>query len=78
MRWAAFRGTVRQELQARTAGTVNVWNGAKHWSELLPEAFATVREASAMYGRRASLRRQLMGGMVLNNNQIAEMRQVEG
>jgi preprotein translocase subunit SecA len=45
---------------------------------LLPEAFATVREA----GRRVLGMRhfdvQLVGGMVLNNNKIAEMRTGEG
>ena len=46
--------------------------------ELLPEAFATAREAAK---RSLGLRPfdvQLVGGMVLNNGKIAEMRTGEG
>jgi preprotein translocase subunit SecA len=52
-------------------------NGAK-LSDILPEAFATVREASK---RTLGLRHfdvQLIGGMVLNSGAIAEMRTGEG
>ncbi len=52
-------------------------NGAP-LDEILPEAFATVREASK---RAIGLRHfdtQLIGGMVLNSGQIAEMRTGEG
>ncbi|MGB1321991.1 MAG: preprotein translocase subunit SecA [Vibrio gallaecicus] len=46
--------------------------------QLLPEAFATVREASKrVYGMR-HFDMQLVGGMVLNAGQIAEMRTGEG
>ncbi|EAP93010.1 translocase, partial [Vibrio splendidus 12B01] len=46
--------------------------------QLLPEAFATVREASKrVYGMR-HFDVQMIGGMVLNAGQIAEMRTGEG
>ena len=50
----------------------------KTLDDLLPEAFAVVREASR---RTLGLRHfdvQLIGGMVLNNGKIAEMRTGEG
>jgi len=50
----------------------------KSWSKLLPEAFATVREASKRVFGMRHFDVQLMGGMVLNNNQIAEMKTGEG
>ncbi|MGL4206417.1 MAG: preprotein translocase subunit SecA [Aeromonadaceae bacterium] len=46
--------------------------------QLLPEAFATVREASKRVFGMRHFDVQLMGGMVLNNNQIAEMKTGEG
>lgn len=52
--------------------------GGETLDKLLPEAFATVREASKrVYGMR-HFDVQLIGGMVLNAGQIAEMRTGEG
>ncbi|WP_108649260.1 preprotein translocase subunit SecA [Dongshaea marina] len=45
---------------------------------LLPEAFATVREASKRIFEMRPFDVQLVGGMVLNQNQIAEMKTGEG
>ncbi|BAH83242.1 translocase [Candidatus Ishikawaella capsulata Mpkobe] len=45
---------------------------------ILPEAFATVREASKRVFNMRHFDVQLMGGIVLNNNCIAEMRTGEG
>ncbi len=45
---------------------------------ILHEAFATVREASKRTLGQRHFDVQLLGGMVLNNNQIAEMRTGEG
>jgi preprotein translocase subunit SecA len=45
---------------------------------LLPEAFATVREAARRVLGMRHFDVQLIGGMVLNNNKIAEMRTGEG
>jgi len=63
----------RQRLKASSAG-----GGGEHVDALLPEAFAVVREA----GRRVLNMRhfdvQLIGGMVLHEGRIAEMRTGEG
>jgi len=46
--------------------------------ELLPEAFAVVREASKRTLRMRHFDEQLLGGMVLHNGKIAEMKTGEG
>src|SRR5688572_16824898 len=46
--------------------------------ELLPEAFAVVREASKRTVRMRHFDVQLLGGMVLHNGKIAEMKTGEG
>jgi len=46
--------------------------------ELLPEAFATVREASQRVFQMRHYDEQLIGGMVLHQGKIAEMRTGEG
>ncbi|HWM43639.1 MAG TPA: preprotein translocase subunit SecA, partial [Burkholderiales bacterium] len=46
--------------------------------ELLPEAFAVVREASKRTLRMRHFDVQMLGGMVLNNGKIAEMKTGEG
>src|SRR5215470_17511663 len=46
--------------------------------ELLPEAFATVREASVRTTGMRHFDVQLIGGMVLHQGKIAEMRTGEG
>ncbi len=51
--------------------------GAK-LDEVLPDAFATVREAAKRVLNMRHFDTQLMGGMVLHNGKIAEMRTGEG
>lgn len=67
-----------RELTAKTAEYKQRLEKGETLDELLPEAFATVREA----GRRVlGLRHfdvQLLGGMVLHSGQIAEMKTGEG
>lgn len=46
--------------------------------DLIPEAFATVREASKRVFGMRHFDVQLIGGMILNDNRIAEMRTGEG
>ena len=46
--------------------------------DILPEAFATVREASRRVSGMEHFRVQLIGGMVLHQGRIAEMRTGEG
>ena len=52
-------------------------NGQK-LEELLPEAFALVREASSRTRNERHYDVQLIGGIVLHENKIAEMRTGEG
>ena len=52
-------------------------NGEK-LKELLPEAFALVREASSRTRNERHYDVQLIGGIVLHENKIAEMRTGEG
>jgi len=66
------------ELKAKTAEFKQRYQQGESLDKLLPEAFATVREASR---RTLGLRHfdvQLIGGMVLHHGKIAEMRTGEG
>lgn len=66
------------ELKAKTAEFRQRIAQGEDLDVILPEAFATVREASKrVYGMR-HFDMQMVGGMVLNNGQIAEMRTGEG
>ena len=66
------------ELAAQTpALKARVANG-ESLDALLPEAFATVREAARRVLGMRHFDMQLVGGIVLNNNKIAEMRTGEG
>ena len=53
-------------------------NEGKNLSEILPEAFALMREASKRVRNERHFDVQLMGGVVLNDNKIAEMKTGEG
>jgi len=64
--------TAGKEGDARTAAEKAVLN------EILPEAFAVVREASKRTLGQRHFDVQLIGGAILHNNSIAEMRTGEG
>jgi len=67
-----------EELRAKTDEfRERLKNGAK-LDSLLPEAFATVREASRRVLELRHYDVQLIGGMVLHSGKIAEMRTGEG
>jgi len=73
-----FQGLSDQELKAITAQFKQRLTGGETTDDLLPEAFAAVREASR---RTIGLRHfdvQLMGGIVLHQGKIAEMKTGEG
>ncbi|PKF51438.1 preprotein translocase subunit SecA [Enterovibrio nigricans] len=73
-----FEAYSDDELKAKTAEYRQRIEQGESLDVILPEAFATVREASKrVYGMR-HFDVQLIGGMVLNNGQIAEMRTGEG
>lgn len=67
-----------EQLQHKTIEFRERYQNGESLDKLLPEAFATVREASKrIYGMR-HFDVQLIGGMVLNAGKIAEMRTGEG
>ncbi|WJT06523.1 preprotein translocase subunit SecA [Vibrio harveyi] len=73
-----FEALSDEELKAKTVEFRERLEQGETLDKLLPEAFATVREASKrVYGMR-HFDVQLIGGMVLNGGQIAEMRTGEG
>jgi preprotein translocase subunit SecA len=73
-----FEALSDDELKAKTVEFRERLEKGETLDQLLPEAFATVREASKrVYGMR-HFDVQLIGGMVLNAGQIAEMRTGEG
>lgn len=73
-----FEALSDEELKAKTVEFRQRLEQGETLDQLLPEAFATVREASKrVYGMR-HFDVQLIGGMVLNAGQIAEMRTGEG
>lgn len=66
------------ELKARTQEFRSRYNNGEDLDELLPEAFATVREAAKRVLGLYPFRVQLMGGMALHEGNIAEMKTGEG
>ncbi|QYK05633.1 preprotein translocase subunit SecA [Shewanella zhangzhouensis] len=67
-----------EELKAKTAEFKARLEKGDTLNELMAEAFATVREASKRVFEMRHFDVQLMGGMVLDSNRIAEMRTGEG
>jgi preprotein translocase subunit SecA len=66
------------ELKARTPMLRERAEGGESLDDLLPEAFATVREAAKRTLGQRHFDVQMMGGMVLHRGNIAEMRTGEG
>ena len=74
----AFKALTDDELKAKTAEFRQRYADGEKLDDLLPEAFATVREASV---RTLGLRHfdvQLIGGIVLHDGMISEMKTGEG
>ncbi len=73
-----FQQLSDEQLKAKTAEfKQRLFDGAS-LDSILPEAFATVREASVRVYNMRHFDVQLIGGMILNDNRIAEMRTGEG
>ncbi|WP_404341316.1 preprotein translocase subunit SecA [Pseudoalteromonas mariniglutinosa] len=66
------------ELKAKTAEFRERYDNGQDLDEILPEAFAVVREASKRVNGMRHFDVQLLGGMVLHQGRIAEMRTGEG
>jgi preprotein translocase subunit SecA len=66
------------ELRLKTEEFKSRINNGETLDELLPEAFAVVREASVRVLGLRHFREQLMGGIVLHQGRISEMKTGEG
>ncbi|MFT5806754.1 MAG: preprotein translocase subunit SecA [Moritella dasanensis] len=75
---ADFEVLSDDELKAKTVDLQQRFAAGESLDSLLAEAFAVVREGSKRVFGMRHFDVQLLGGMVLNNNQIAEMRTGEG
>ncbi|HSH47981.1 MAG TPA: preprotein translocase subunit SecA, partial [Halomonas sp.] len=73
-----FEAQSDDELRARTREFRERLAQGESLEALLPEAFATVREASKRVMGMRHFDVQLMGGITLNNGRIAEMKTGEG
>ncbi|SHH50303.1 preprotein translocase subunit SecA [Clostridium grantii] len=67
-----------EELKLKTEEFKNRINNEETLDDLLPEAFAVVREASVRVLGLRHFREQLMGGIVLHQGRISEMKTGEG
>ena len=67
-----------EELRAKTKEYKDRYNGGESLDSILPEAFATVREAAKRSLGMEHHRVQLMGGIILHQGRIAEMKTGEG
>ncbi len=67
-----------EELRAQTAKFRTQLEAGKALDDILPEAFATVREASKRVLGMRHFDVQMVGGIVLHRGEIAEMRTGEG
>lgn len=67
-----------EELKAQTPKFKNLLQNGSTLNDILPEAFATVREASKRVLNMRHFDVQIMGGIVLSEGKIAEMKTGEG
>ena len=74
----ALQDLTDQEIQDKTDYFRQQLNDGKALEDILPEAFATVREASRRVMGMRHFDVQLVGAMVLNEGKISEMRTGEG
>ncbi|SFD23365.1 preprotein translocase subunit SecA [Pseudoalteromonas denitrificans] len=73
-----FEALTDEELQAKTAEFRKRLEEGETLDDILPEAFATVREASKRVFSMRHFDVQMIGGMILHQGRIAEMRTGEG
>lgn len=73
-----FAALSNEELARQTAVLKERLAGGESLNDILPDAFATVREASKRVMNLRHYDVQLLGGMLLHNGTIAEMRTGEG
>ena len=73
-----FRAMSEEDLKAQTSRFRERLDAGESLDDLLPEVFATVREASRRVTGMRHFDVQLIGGMALHEGQIAEMKTGEG
>ncbi|MDD6108157.1 MAG: preprotein translocase subunit SecA [Clostridiales bacterium] len=74
----AYAAMTDEELRAKTDEFKQRYNAGESLDSLLPEAFATAREAAWRVLGMKPFRVQLIGGIVLHQGRIAEMKTGEG
>ena len=74
----AMQALSDEELRAKTDEYKKRFNDGETLDDLLPEAFATVREAARRVLNMEPYRVQLIGGIIMHQGRIAEMRTGEG
>ena len=73
-----YRKLSDDELKAKTKEFKDRYNSGESLDSLLPEAYATVREASVRVTGMEHFKVQLIGGIALHQGKIAEMKTGEG
>lgn len=73
-----YRSLSDAELRAKTAEFKKRLTAGETEDDILPEAFATVREASVRVLEMRHFKVQLIGGIILHQGRIAEMKTGEG
>ncbi|PHS79605.1 MAG: preprotein translocase subunit SecA [Rhodospirillaceae bacterium] len=73
-----LEGLSDEDIKARTAWLRERVEGGESLDDILPDAFATVREAAKRTLGQRHYDVQMMGGIVLHRGQIAEMKTGEG
>ena len=74
----SYKALSGDELKNKTSEFRNQLDSGTTLDEILPDAFATVREAASRVLGMRHFDVQLIGGMVLNDGKISEMRTGEG
>ena len=74
----AYKALTDDELKAKTVKFKERYKNGETLDSLLPEAYATVREAAWRVMGMRHFRVQLIGGVVLHQGRIAEMKTGEG
>ena len=73
-----YRNLSEEALRGKTAEFKNRLENGETLDDILPEAFAAIREAADRVLGMRPYRVQLVGGIVLHQGRIAEMRTGEG
>ena len=73
-----YKALSDEDLKNKTLEFKELLNGGKTLDDILPEAFAAIREADYRVLKMRPFRVQVIGGMVLHQGRIAEMKTGEG